>query len=221
MVRLRTGTLGMRICFCAVLMLCTAAGSGICNQDLGEVSVAPQILQQFVGVYELAPGFKLAVTVEGGQLMVQASGQPKLPVFASSETKFFYKVVNAQIEFVKDAAGVVTSLVLHQNNRDMPAPRISTVVAERKEISVPPSVLSQYAGTYELRPGFDLVISVEGDKLMSQATGQGKAQLFGESETKFFLKVTDAQVEFYKNDKGTVTHLMLHQGQAEVKALRK
>ncbi len=28
----------------------------------------------------------------------------------------------------------------------------------------------------------------------------------------FFLKVVDAQVEFFKDDKGNVTHLVLHQG---------
>jgi hypothetical protein len=36
--------------------------------------------------------------------------------------------------------------------------------------------------------------------------------LFPESETKFFLKVVDAQVSFVKDDQGAVTHLILHQG---------
>ncbi len=47
------------------------------------------------------------------------------------------------------------------------------------------------------------------------------AALFAESETKFFLKVVDAEIEFFKDDKGIVTHLMLHQGAAEIKAPRK
>jgi Tfp pilus assembly protein PilF len=38
---------------------------------------------------------------------------------------FFLKVVDAQIEFVKDASGAVTALVLHQGGRDQKAPRIS------------------------------------------------------------------------------------------------
>lgn len=72
-----------------------------------------------------------------------------------------------------------------------------------------------------MRPGFDLVITLEGDQLVSQATGQGKIPLFAESETKFFPKVMDAEIEFVKDDKGAVTHLMLHQGPAEIKAPRK
>ena len=92
---------------------------------------------------------------------------------------------------------------------------------ERKEVTVSPKILAEYAGTYELSPGFDLVVTLEGTQLMSQATGQPKVQLFAESETKFFLKVVDAQVEFFRNDKGAVTHLMLHQGGRDMKAPRK
>ena len=64
-------------------------------------------------------------------------------------------------------------------------------------------------------------VTLEGDQLISQATGQGKIPLFAETETKFFTKVMDAQIEFLKDDKGAVTHLMLYQGAAEIKAPRK
>jgi hypothetical protein len=144
-----------------------------------------------------------------------------MPLFAMSETKFFPKVVDAEIEFGKDDKGAVTYLVLHQGGRDVKAPRTSDKVAQRKEIAVSPKILAQYTGTYEMRPGFDLVITLEGDQLVSQATGQGKIPLFAESETKFFPKVIDAEIEFLKDDKGAVTHLMLHQGAAEIKAPRK
>jgi CubicO group peptidase (beta-lactamase class C family) len=92
---------------------------------------------------------------------------------------------------------------------------------ERKEIKLPVDILSQYVGTYELRPGFDLVITLEGDQLNSQATGQGKVPIYPETETIFFLKVVDAQLEFFKDESGKVTHLLLHQGPAELKAQRK
>jgi len=221
MVRSYRGILGMMLSLSLALLICTGAGNGLA-QGKKEIAVAPQLLQQYVGVYELAPTFKLSITVEESQLMAQATGQPKLPVYASSETKFFYKVVDAQIEFFKDDKGAITHLVLYQNNQEMKAPRISTVVAaERKEISVSPAILALYPGTYELQPGFDLVITLEDGKLMTQATGQGKVQVFAETETKYFLKVTDAQIEFFKDDKGAVTHLVLHQGPAEIKAMKK
>jgi hypothetical protein len=93
--------------------------------------------------------------------------------------------------------------------------------SERKEITVPPAVLARYVGTYELMPNFDIVMTLEGGQLMTQATGQSKFLLYAESETKFFLKVVDAEVEFFKNDKGEVTHLILHQGGQDVKGTKK
>ena len=184
-----------------------------------EITVAPKVLAQYVGTYEFAPKINMMITVEGGQLISQVSGQGKVPLFAASETKFFPKVVDAEIEFGKDDKGAY--LVLHQGGRDMRAPRTSDKVVEHKEIAVSPKILAQYTGTYELRPGFDLVITMEGEQLVSQATGQGKIPLFAESETKFFTKVMDAEIEFLKDDKGAVTHLMLHQGPEEIKAPRK
>jgi CubicO group peptidase (beta-lactamase class C family) len=184
-----------------------------------EITLAPKTLEQYVGTYEMAPKVNLMITLDGGQLISQMSGQGKLPLFAKSETVFFPKVVDAEIEFGKDDKGAY--LVLHQNGRDMKAPRTSDKVVERKEIAVSPKILAQYAGTYELRPGFDMVITLEGDQLISQATGQGKIPLFAETETKFFPKVIDAEIEFLKDDKGAVTQMVLHQGPAEIKAARK
>ncbi len=96
-----------------------------------------------------------------------------------------------------------------------------TLPSERKEIKLPATLLAQYAGTYEVSPEFKIVMTVEGDQLMTQATGQPKFPLFAESETKFFLKVVDAEVEFVRDAKGEISHLILHQGGRDTKAVRK
>src|SRR5947209_6522551 len=92
---------------------------------------------------------------------------------------------------------------------------------ERKEITVSTDVLRQYVGTYQLTPTFSIVITLEGNRLMSQATNQSALPLFPESETSFFLKAVDAQIEFAKNDKGEVTSLTLRQGGNEMKASKR
>lgn len=79
-----------------------------------EVSVAPEILLRYVGTYEIAPTFSIVITLEGGQLMAQGSGQPKLPIFAVTENRFFLKAVEAELEFVKSDQGEVTHLLLRQ-----------------------------------------------------------------------------------------------------------
>jgi CubicO group peptidase (beta-lactamase class C family) len=96
-----------------------------------------------------------------------------------------------------------------------------TLASERKEITLPAKVLGQYVGTYELTPAFNIVITLEGDQLMEQAANQNKLPIFPESETLFFLRVVDAEVEFAKNDKGEVTHLVLHQNGRDQKGVKK
>jgi CubicO group peptidase (beta-lactamase class C family) len=92
--------------------------------------------------------------------------------------------------------------------------------SERNEISVQPDILAKYVGTYQLAPEFNIVITLEGSQLMEQATGQAKLPLFAESEAKFFLKIVDAQIEFFRDDKGEVTNLVLHQGGRDVKGMK-
>jgi CubicO group peptidase (beta-lactamase class C family) len=95
------------------------------------------------------------------------------------------------------------------------------LAAERKQITLPAKTLEQYIGTYELTPAFSIVTTLEGEQLMAQATNQPKFPVFPESETMFFLKVVDAQLEFFKNDQGQVTHLVLHQGGRDQKGVKK
>jgi CubicO group peptidase (beta-lactamase class C family) len=88
------------------------------------ITVSPAVLGQYVGRYQIAPDFILTVTLEDGQLMTQATGQNKLEAYAESETKFFLKVVDAQLTFGKDADGKVAHVTLHQGGQDRKAPKI-------------------------------------------------------------------------------------------------
>ncbi len=91
----------------------------------------------------------------------------------------------------------------------------------RAAIHVDPKILTQYVGTFELQKGFDLVVTVENGQLMTQATGQGKIPIYAESETKFFPTVVPAEIEFFKDDQGEVTYLVLSQGGHDMKAQKK
>jgi hypothetical protein len=81
------------------------------------------VLRRYVGEYELTPALIFDVQLEGERLTVQLTGQSRLPVYAESETKFFYTVVDAQITFEVDERGEVAALVLHQNGMDQRARR--------------------------------------------------------------------------------------------------
>ena len=88
-----------------------------------EIAHAPAELAQYAGQYALAPTFILSVRQGPDGLLVGATGQPEVPVYAGAKDSFFYKVVEAQLVFQRDAQGVITGLVLHQNGQALPGKR--------------------------------------------------------------------------------------------------
>ena len=88
------------------------------------IALDPFRLDPFVGVYELAPNFQLAITKEDGKLFGQATGQGKVQLHPESETKFFLNEVDAQVSFVKGADGKVNELILHQGGANIPGKRV-------------------------------------------------------------------------------------------------
>jgi len=86
-------------------------------KELQVVEVATAILETYEGTYEFAPTFSIEVTREDNQLFVQATNQPRFPVFATAEDTFLLKVVEANVVFNKDADGKVSSITLNQNGQ--------------------------------------------------------------------------------------------------------
>lgn len=88
------------------------------------LEVDDTILAQYVGRYELAQGLDFEISLASGYLKVRLGDQPRFPIYPKSETKFFYEVVDAQITFVRNTAGQVVSLLLHQGGQDQEARKI-------------------------------------------------------------------------------------------------
>lgn len=93
-------------------------------REYKEIAVDPKTFDALAGKYQLAPGAVLAVSRQEDKLFAQLTGQPAFQIFPEGETEFFYKIVDAQLTFVKGTDGKVTQVVLHQNGRDLPAPKI-------------------------------------------------------------------------------------------------
>ena len=186
-----------------------------------EISLPRNLLRQYVGTYQASDGMRMMVTQEGSHLISQISGQAKVPIYPESRDRFFWKVADAEAEFARDAHGKVKSVVIHQGGNDVQGTRISDSVVTPRAIVLAADALNAYLGTYELKPKFDLVITREGNHLAAQATGQPKLSLLAESPTLFFSTDVDAKVEFVRDEKGTVTGLMLHQGGRDLRGSRK
>lgn len=186
------------------------------------VKLAPEALQRHVGVYKIDDGAQRTVTFDGGKLYSQRSGGQRLEITPTSETDFFYAGSLSRLRFVVDATGRTTEMLFYPEDATEPqrCPRVADKPAERAVAKVDPALYDAYVGEYELGPGFVLTVTREGDRLMTQATGQAKVEVFPSSETEFFLKVVDAQLTFVRGADGRVDQLILHQGGRDMPARR-
>jgi hypothetical protein len=97
---------------------------GRLSGDTG-IRVRPELLATYAGVYELAPGREAVITVTGDLLFVRGLNEPKLPLFVTSETQFMSTATPNGFEFVKDAQGNVTHLIVRGADGDHKAVRKS------------------------------------------------------------------------------------------------
>jgi serine-type D-Ala-D-Ala carboxypeptidase/endopeptidase len=94
-------------------------------------AVKDEVLERYVGQYALVPFVQtFTVTREKDRLYAQLTGQDRCRIYPESDSKFFYKIVDAQIRFESDKDGKVTRLVLHQHGKDMPAARLANSTAK-------------------------------------------------------------------------------------------
>ena len=93
--------------------------------------------------------------------------------------------------------------------------------AERKEIKLTEKALKAYVGEYQMDAERTLTVTLENGYLYGQPTGQGKRQIFAESQTKFFLKDLPVELTFQKDAKGAVTTMIMDQEGRPQRTLKK
>ena len=76
------------------------------------VTVAPEILAQYVGVYEVGSRNVFTITLVNGELLIDLQGKGKVPMIPLSETMFSPRLLGTY-QFVKNEQGVVTHMLVH------------------------------------------------------------------------------------------------------------
>ena len=190
--------------------------------EFDEITLAEDVLRRYVGVYQIDENTQRVVDLREGALHTQRTGGQWVRAYPTSENHFFYRTSLSHFEFVVEG-GRVTAMLMYQggSRQAEKAVKVSDDVPSRKAIVLDRAILERYVGVYELRPGFDLTVSLDGDRLMAQATGQGALQIHAETETEFFLEEVDAQITFIVGPDGTVSELILHRGGRDMRARRK
>ena len=189
------------------MLVFLAANLGYTKSKLAPAMAAMLAHRQPTGLpgVDIALGWHLS-TKDGSEIVWHNGGTGGYRSFIGFNPKTRVGVV--ALSNASTAAGV-DDIGRHLIDASLPllAPPV-----EHKEIALAPSKMDGFPGRYQLAPDFVLTITLEGDGLFAQATGQPKFQLYPEGERKFFLKVVDAQITFEGDLKGKTGGLVLHQG---------
>ncbi len=87
--------------------------------DRIELSLDKIKTSDYAGTYTLpnAP-VTLTIVYTENQLTAQITGQPSLPIYRYGPEECFYKAVDAQLRFVRNADGKLEAIQFTQGNRD-------------------------------------------------------------------------------------------------------
>jgi len=92
--------------------------------------------------------------------------------------------------------------------------------APRTKVAFDPKNFDKFVGSYQFTPSAIITVTRDGDHFLARLTGQPEAEIFPESQTKFFYTEVHAQLSFDSDAGGHVTGLVLHQNGNEQSAPR-
>lgn len=186
-------------------------------------TVAPEALREYAGVYRVSETENRLVMVEGGAIYGQRGRNPRQEITPVGRDEFVFST-GTRARFVRGADGKITAIVVRGRiGPEEMAPRTqesveAVLAAASATVTVPVETLRRYVGVYELAPGFEITVRLDGDVLRAAPTNQQETAMVPESETRFFVREANATVIFETDASGAATRLVLHQGGRQLPA---
>jgi hypothetical protein len=181
-------------------------------QPTEDKSVDPKTFADYAGRFDYQ-GAIMTVSVDREALYAQLTDQPKLQIFPKAKDEFFWKVVEAEVAFLRDAEGKVIAMRHTQGGNTFKASKLP-----EDKIKLTAEQVEPFVGEYEYGPKAIMKVTRDGAQLFGQLTGQPKYPIFPVSETEFEWRVVPAKIEFVKDDEGKVTKAVHRQNGGEISA---
>ena len=176
-------------------------------------------LNQWVGAYEFEDGAIRHIYLEDGELnsMKESETNTAFKIFPLSENHFMFEDSGIEYKFSKSKDGKREAIFITDTENigkevNKPLPEA------RKEVTLTNAILQQYTGKYQLAPNFNVTLTVYGNQIFAQATGQGEFEIYAEDETNFFAKVAAIKIKFNKDPSGNVESFTIYQSGQETLA---
>lgn len=163
-----------------------------------DASADPKTFADYVGRYDYKTAI-MTVSLAGAELHAQITGQPEFQIFPKAKDRFFWKVVDAEVEFVRDDQGKVVAARHSQNGNVMRAARLTD-----RDLMLTAEQLDRFVGKYRYGPTALLTVSRDGAQLFAQLTGQPRFPIFPKSDHEFEWRMVAASVAFKDGDDGKV-----------------
>jgi CubicO group peptidase (beta-lactamase class C family) len=146
-------------------------------------------------------------------------GFTSVVMFFPKENIYVTALTNCNCKKAAEMAKKVSTLVLGKPISGTPPLESESLSARRKTIIVSSEILKQYTGTYQIKANVNISIRHQDNTIFLLAPGQTKAiELFAESDTNFYVKVSPVEITFNRNQKGEITSLTLNQSGRQILA---
>ena len=178
-----------------------------------DTHVSPGAYDAYTGFYDMGFYGVMQVKRSGSHLYEQTTNHGRVELFPHDRSRFFedWKVVDAEVEFFRNAAGEVSHLVFSLDGDAFQAPRLP---------DPPHPLLASYAGKYRLSNGQKIEVVSEENLLFVRVNGQPRMQLYPRSAKLFYLLEAKVTAEFLQEPNGSVNRLILNQEGRSVEGRR-
>ena len=126
-------------------------------------SVDPKTFADFVGKYDYQNAV-MTVTVEDDALYAKLTDQEKTRIFPKAKDAFFWKVVDAQVEFLRNEEGKVIAARHTQGGNSFKAAKF-----DDEKVKLSAEQLAPLVGKYQYGPLAILTVTADGDQLFGAA----------------------------------------------------
>lgn len=175
-----------------------------------EIAVNFDDYDKYLGEFAYQRGAIMTVTRSDDHLYAQLSGQMKFEIFPKGDHAFFWKIVEAEVQFHLNESGEVDYVIHRQGGGEFEAPKME----ERIAIEMDSKIFNFYVGEYDLN-GRIIKVWQENGQFFTQIEGQPAFTILPKSETRFFITTMNVDIEF---DAGEIT---IYQAGNEIIAKKK
>jgi len=169
-------------------------------------------------------GFRFA-NLKGSPVIAHTGstkGFASISLFLPKENIYITALTNCNCKNVSEVSKKVAAFVVGKPISSATSSLSNSSSLKRKSIRVSSELLKQFSGTYKVKTNVHITISHENNNLYLIAPGQTKKiELFAENDYHFYVKVSNAEITFNKNEKNKVSGLTLSQSGRQVLAKKK